>query len=176
MAKGPGLGLALAAGAALLLMTRKKDEPSVGDGPADGGDSDADVGGGPVGGGGSGSGSGGGTANPPNLSGNSQGYNTELWPDPKSVRQALANLGYTIQVNDEPVGSEQTKNPGALAFQRDYNKAVEDGMEMQYGSQAGKALLGKLEEDGWAGPNMLNALEAAYMKMPNSVWKARFGL
>ena len=155
MAKGPGPALFLAAAAAFLLMGRKKDEPAVvGDGTATGSansDSDEDVGGGPVGGG---SGGGGGSSQsgnpPPNVSGDSAGYSTTLYPGPLPVRVGLISIGYDVGLNDQPVGSEDVSNPHAAAFQAHYNQASSTGF---HGAQ------GELEMDGWMGPNSLNALE-----------------
>jgi len=167
----------LLAGAAALFLLKGKGKPATGTGSGNGTDSDADVGGGAAdgsGGGGSGSGSGG-YVSPPNISGDPEGYNTELYGDPHPVRMGLAYLGYDIALNTEPVGSQSSPNAAALQFQKDYNKGAGDGLQMTQGPLSGQPITGHLKEDGWPGDDTLNALELAVGGFHTGSWRVIFG-
>lgn len=87
-------------------------------------------------------------APPPNVSGDSAGYNTELFPDPKSVRKALRFLGYPVNENlTTPPPASQVKR-----FQGHYNQS---SIMEQYDA------VGYLDEDGVPGKFTLRGLEIA---------------
>jgi hypothetical protein len=104
---------------------------------------------------------------PPNLSGNANGYNTAMFPDPKAVRAAMIVIGYPVEPNSAPL---EPKDPRVEQFQRDWNKAVaaykaSDPAYWDWVSD--KPLLtqltGTLTADGVAGAATLRALEIAMM-------------
>ncbi len=81
----------------------------------------------------------------PNPSGNPAGYNTSLYPNSEAVRVVFDSLGYKMQwVNQPPPAG------AVLAFQKDYNEAVELGL---------LGATGSLDEDAVPGKNTLNAAE-----------------
>jgi len=87
-------------------------------------------------------------APPPNVSGDPAGYNTELFPDPKSVRNALRFLGYPVNENlTTPPPASQVKR-----FQGHYNQS---SIMEQYDA------VGYLAEDGVPGKLTLRGLEIA---------------
>lgn len=102
--------------------------------------------------GGSSGGTGKAYGNPPNNSGDSAGYNTDMFKGPAGVRQWFVNLGYSLPINTNPV----IKQASVKSFQRDYNK-----YSNKVAAQ-GDHSLGRLSVDGTAGKNTLNAVEIAH--------------
>ena len=107
---------------------------------------------------------------PPNPYGQ-VGYNTELFPDPKSVRKTLNYLGYEMFVFDKPPPKSLVQK-----FQRHYNMAT----ERKY-----KDAKGILVDDGIPGKKTLRALERAAFGtngptpddiIRGSSWKTEFDL
>lgn len=150
MAKSPGPAIAMAAAAALFLLSRggsddsddtpeKEWEPPA---PEDDGTTTTETGTEKPKTGGTGGGT---SSNPPNLSGDSAGYNTIMFPNARAVREVLSWLGYSITVNDKSV----VQNSAAKEFQRDYNIAAENGI---FSAQ------GKVLADGTMGKYSLRAL------------------
>ncbi|NVB37236.1 hypothetical protein G6O69_37965 [Pseudenhygromyxa sp. WMMC2535] len=62
--------------------------------------------------------------NPPNMSGDAEGYNTSLFPSPAAVRLALKSLGYDVEFEAAPlVGYEETHGE-VQRFQTDWNRVI----------------------------------------------------
>jgi hypothetical protein len=108
---------------------------------------------------------------PPNVSRDPAGYNTEMYPDPKSVRRGLDFLGY-----DMPIVNVPPPDDAVGAFQEDWNEAVASGF-------AGAT--GKLSVDRVPGKYTLRALEIATSGTDGAsildlyrgpAWSNRFGL
>lgn len=101
--------------------------------------------------------------NPPNMSGDAEGYNTQRWPDTATVCKGFGALGYDVRWKD-PQGEIQLScdehgkvvtfdKSVVMEFQRDYNKVSKiPGWE---------GAKGTLTLDGIAGANSLNAMEHA---------------
>ena len=150
MAKSPGPAIAMAAAAALFLLSRggsddsdetpeKEWEPPA---PEDDGTTTTETGTEKPKTGGTGGGT---SSNPPNMSGDSDGYNTIMFSGPRAVREMLKWLGYNITISDKSV----VQNSAAKEFQRDYNIAAEEGIF---------AAQGKILADGTMGKYSLRAL------------------
>jgi hypothetical protein len=111
---------------------------------------------------------------PPNVSGDPAGYNSGLWSDPRPVRQALAVLGYSIELGlTNPIPSGV-----ATKFQRDWNtvaNAIWSGLIARPGGPGPwpAALRGVLDPDGSAGKATHNAIEIAYRNQGQNslVWQ-----
>ncbi len=110
--------------------------------------------------------------NPPNTSGDEEGYNIEVFPDPAAVRQAMVTLGYDIEVNQEPLEN----NAAVVEFQRDWNRVVQgiDDGEVNLPVNVPQPTLleqlrGRLDVDGTAGGNTLNALEIAVANLEHNL-------
>lgn len=109
---------------------------------------------------------------PPNISGDPEGYDTNMFRGAQMVRQWFVNMRYSIgnQFLQEPL----IKNRGVKKFQRDYNKvsvAVRQGRIKGLKGIDPDFPMGELRIDGTAGPNTLNALEIAF-RMADAMGKA----
>lgn len=125
------------------------------------------------------------TGNPPNLSGNTAGYDTTMFPDPRSVRAWLREFGYDVADNND--GLKGLK--AVSKFQANWNAAVKaigelrpDEIATMLGGvsfDVGKldAIRGLLTVDDVPGPNTLNAMTvlSANKKYNNINWKATAG-
>lgn len=89
---------------------------------------------------------------PPNTSGDPVGYNTELYPDAKSVRKGLVFLGELPPANLETPPEPDELRARVKSFQDHYNEASLLGLWQTQGS---------LIEDGIPGKMTLRALEIA---------------
>ena len=102
---------------------------------------------------------------PPNLSGDSEGWNTEWFKNVAHVRRQFINQGYA---NDEFSSKPVIGLQFARNFQRDYNvvsrHAAAMGLIPYKFMGLGKTLsnMGTVDQDGTAGKNTLNALEIAH--------------
>ena len=109
---------------------------------------------------------------PPNISGDAAGYDTDLFPSMSAVRQWLNNIGYSVEAVG-PNAEKLLKSNGEVKdFQRDYNLVANEGafLNEKYGMTlefiAGADRYGTLTADGtistaWPptkGKNTLNAL------------------
>jgi hypothetical protein len=160
--------------------------PAGGDGsggttPSGGGDT-APSGGGGSSSGGSGSGgsssgsSSSSTSPPPNISGDSSGYNTTLFPSPTEVRVVMKTLGYDVAQGASPlVSSSNPTNAQVSQFQDAFNRvtaAIASGKLKGAGSlpfpldkkvpNQWSNLKGRLSTDGVPGKYTLRAMEIAY--------------
>lgn len=122
-------------------------------------------GGGGGGGGGSGSRA---SGNPPNSSGDPQGYNTTLYPSPSPVRLGLKLVGYPVPFSSETLNPNSQPNDEVSRFQREWNRVIKgiDAGRVKLPSSPSEPvwvarLRGSLDTDGIAGKNTLNALEIA---------------
>ncbi|MEE9386316.1 MAG: hypothetical protein V3V08_23125 [Nannocystaceae bacterium] len=84
----------------------------------------------------------------PNLSGDEDGYNTDLYPSAKEVRQGFMFLGYQVGGGDETLNG----HPLVKKFQEDWNEAAETGFQ---------DAIGEFLPDKVPGPGTLRALEIA---------------
>lgn len=129
--------------------------------------------------GGSGSGSGSSsssTSPPPNISGDSSGYNTKLFPSPTEVRVIMKTLGYDVAQGSAPlVSSSNPTNAHVSQFQDAFNRVT---AAVASGKIKGAGLLpfpldnkvpnqwsnlkGRLSVDGVPGKYTLRAMEIAY--------------
>jgi hypothetical protein len=110
--------------------------------------------------------------NPPNLSGDPAGYDTNMFPGAQAVRQWFVNMGYSIgnQFLQEPL----IENAGVKKFQRNYNKvsaAVAQGKIKGLLGIDRDFPMGTVDVDGTAGKNTLNALSIAF-RMSDAMQKA----
>ena len=117
---------------------------------------------------------------PPNITGDSAGYNTTLWPGPGPVRLAMLAQGYKMSATDDPIADEGKGHPQVRRLQGDWNKVIR-------GIDKGKVKLpktvdqpsllkhfrGVLVVDGLPGKNTLNGLEVLFTNyVKNAVfWK-----
>ena len=70
------------------------------------------------------------SGNPPNMSGNPEGYNTKLFPSPLAVRIAMKALGYSVEIEGEPLMGYAETHGEVQRFQNDWNtviKAIDRG-------------------------------------------------
>ncbi|MCA9686020.1 MAG: hypothetical protein KC457_27860 [Myxococcales bacterium] len=125
-----------------------------------------------------GSGSGGvASGNPPNMSGNPEGYNTKLFPSPLAVRIAMKALGYSVEIEGEPLVGFAETHGEVQHFQEDWNtviKAIDRGkVKLSKNVPEYKYLAmyrGLLTVDDVPGKYTLRAVEiAARNKLINSV-------
>jgi hypothetical protein len=107
--------------------------------------------------------------NPPNLSGDREGYNTKRYPHPGAVRMAMTLLGYKVEYNAETLVPNNQPNPEVLKFQQAWNKVIRglDSGKVKYPSPVDdpsklQPFRGLLDEDGIPGKNTINALEIAF--------------
>jgi hypothetical protein len=107
--------------------------------------------------------------NPPNLSGDREGYNTQRYPHPGSVRLAMTVLGYKVEYNAETLVPNNQPNAEVTKFQRDWNKVIRglDSGKVKFPSPVDDPsklppFRGLLDEDGIPGKNTLNAMEVAF--------------
>ena len=124
-------------------------------------------------------GTGGGVAsgNPPNMSGNPEGYNTKLFPSPLAVRIAMKALGYSVEIEGEPLVGYAETHGEVQRFQNDWNtviKAIDRGkVKLPKDVPEYKYLAmyrGLLTVDDVPGKYTLRAIEiAARNKLINSV-------
>lgn len=156
--------------------------PAGGDGsgetvPSGGGNTTPTI---PSGGGGDDSSTGGSssssTSPPPNISGDSSGYNTKLFPSPTEVRVIMKTLGYDVAQGSAPlVSSSNPTNAHVSQFQDAFNRVT---AAVASGKIKGAGLLpfpldnkvpnqwsnlkGRLSVDGVPGKYTLRAMEIAY--------------
>ena len=70
------------------------------------------------------------SGNPPNMTGNPEGYNTKLFPSPLAVRIAMKALGYSVEIEGEPLMGYAETHGEVQRFQNDWNtviKAIDRG-------------------------------------------------
>ncbi len=106
------------------------------------------------------------TGKPPNITGNSAGYNTELWGRPGPIRLALISQGYSVRANEQPLSPDDTPHAQITQLQSDWNKVIRgiDSGKVKLPKDASESKLlkhyrGLLVIDGIVGKNSLNALE-----------------
>ena len=106
------------------------------------------------------------TGRPPNISGDSAGYNTTLWPRPGPIRLAMITQGYKVEANEKPLAPDDTPNAQVSQLQIDWNKVIRglDSGKVKLPKgvsqpQLFKHFRGLLTVDGIPGKNTLNALE-----------------
>lgn len=92
------------------------------------------------------------SGNPPNVSGDSAGYNTGLYPTAKAVRKGLVFLGELGTGYVDVTPSPSVLKAAVKSFQGNYNSASIEGLW---------EVSGWLTEDGVPGINTLRALEIA---------------
>jgi len=116
---------------------------------------------------------------PYNVSGDSAGYNTEWFPNAVAVRTRFVAEGYPVEHMGPKMNDPLIKNAAVKQFQRDYNLVSEKlsqlGLRSYDHAISGKRVVisGKVNVDGTAGKNTLNALELAHKVSiyNNSSWK-----
>jgi hypothetical protein len=105
--------------------------------------------------------------NPPNISGDPQGYNTVLFPSPAPVRLTLKMLGYKVETSSATLVPDNKPNEEVRRFQIEWNKVIRglDSGKVKLPDDVTEPLLqhlrGVLDEDGIPGKNTLNAMEIA---------------
>lgn len=108
---------------------------------------------------------------PPNISGDSAGYNTELFSSHAAVRIAINKLGYSVPYNGGELSPSGQANPEVRRFQSDWNKVIKglDSGKVEFPSGAAASdgarlgyFRGLLGVDGITGRNTFNALEIAF--------------
>ena len=117
------------------------------------------------------------SGNPPNMSGNPEGYNTKLFPSPLAVRIAMKALGYSVEIEGEPLMGYAETHGEVQRFQNDWNtviKAIDRGkVKLPKDVPEYKYLAmyrGLLTVDDVPGKYTLRAIEiAARNKLINSV-------
>ncbi|NVB40336.1 hypothetical protein G6O69_21020 [Pseudenhygromyxa sp. WMMC2535] len=107
--------------------------------------------------------------NPPNLSGDAEGYNTTLFPAPWSVRLAMKGMGYNIELEVAPLVGEDETHGEVRRFQADWNRVIRaiDSGKIKLPSSVQNptvlaALRGLLTEDDVPGKYTLRAMEIIY--------------
>ncbi len=100
----------------------------------------------------------GGPARPPNTSGDPEGYNSDAFRGPLAVRTGLNVVGYNMALNTNPIPE---KDHRVGRFQLDYNKVSAAVAAGRLDENYAIIPTGKLQNDGIAGKNFLNALEIA---------------
>lgn len=98
------------------------------------------------------------SGNPPNISEDPEGYNSQRWPNTQTVCAGGGALGYVFfaDCNDPNLkANTQFSKTAVKQFQRDYNKIA---LVPGWGG-----IRGTLGVDGIVGANTLNAMEAAEM-------------
>ncbi|WP_106093318.1 hypothetical protein [Enhygromyxa salina] len=105
---------------------------------------------------------------PPNISGDPEGYNTQRYPHPGSVRLTMTGLGYKVEYNNETLVPNNTPHPEVTKFQNDWNRVIKglDSGKVKFPSGSDPSKLkpfrGLLDADGIPGKNTLNAMEIAF--------------
>jgi hypothetical protein len=144
--------------------------PIIIDDPQDGGGKSQDDAR-PIDGGGGGGGATRGRAvgTPPNVSGDSNGYNTQRYPHPGAVRLTMTALGYKVEYSAETLVPDGKSNPEVTRFQSEWNKVIHglDSGKVKFptpvdDSSKLAAFRGVLTADGIPGKNTLNAMEIAF--------------
>jgi hypothetical protein len=142
--------------------------PIIIDDPQDGGGGETQDNSRPIEGGGGGSSGARASGNPPNYTGDSNGYNTKLFPEPSAVRLALREIGYRVEYNNETLVPDNRPNAEVKRFQNEWNKVIRgiDSGKIKLPLTPSqpvmvKGLRGLLVADGIPGKNTLNALEIA---------------
>ena len=64
------------------------------------------------------------TGKPPNITGNPQGYNSELWSRPGPIRLAMISQGYSVRANEQPLSPDDTPHAHVTQLQADWNKVI----------------------------------------------------
>lgn len=100
--------------------------------------------------------------NPANLSGNSKGYNTKMFPNFSSVNAFLNKIGVSA-----PSGEKSPNGAVMKKFQRQYNAISHDIANGVLTAPVN--IRGTLQVDGKWGPNSANALEAAVVTHANQL-------
>lgn len=96
------------------------------------------------------------SGNPPNISGDPDGYNTERWPNTQAACMGGGALGYAFYPDCSAgnlTSNLQFTKAIVKKFQGDYNKIA---LHPGWGG-----IRGKLDVDGVVGVNTFNAMEAA---------------
>lgn len=106
---------------------------------------------------------------PPNVSGDSHGYNTQRYPHPGAVRLTMTTLGYKVEFSGETLVPDGEPNPEVKLFQNEWNKVIRglDSGKVKFASPVDDstklaAFRGLLDPDGIPGKNTLNAMEVAF--------------
>ena len=106
------------------------------------------------------------TGKPPNITGDSAGYNSELWARPGPIRLAMLSQGYKVRANEQPLSPDDTPHAQVTQLQSDWNKVIRgiDSGKVKLPKDASEPKLlkhyrGLLVIDGIVGKNSLNALE-----------------
>lgn len=106
--------------------------------------------------------------NPPNVSGDPQGYNTQRYPHPGAVRLTMTALGYKVAYSAETLVPNNQPHPEVRRFQREWNKVIRglDLGRVKFPEPVDdpsklKFFRGVLSDDGIPGKNTLNAMEIA---------------
>ena len=103
---------------------------------------------------------------PYNSSGDAAGYNTEWFPNAVAVRTRFVASGYGVEHMGPKMNDPLIKNAQVKQFQRDYNLVSEKLSQLALRTYDGEAtriaISGKVNVDGTAGKNTLNALELAH--------------
>lgn len=147
----------------------------------DGADGKDGSSGGGSGGGGSSKKGGRASGNPPNISGDPQGYNTTRFSSPAPVRLTMIFLGFKVEHNDQTLVPNNQPNPEVMRFQREWNRVIRgiDSGRVKFPADMDDPLLknlrGVLTEDGIPGKNTLNALEIASNTMVRHPLTLRWG-
>jgi hypothetical protein len=129
---------------------KKNDKKQTDDTPADGGQSNARTRA---------------IGKPPNVSGDPEGYNTQRYPHPGSVRLTMTALGYKVEYNAETLVPNNKPHPEVTRFQNDWNRVIRglDSGKVIFPSGVSdpsmfKPFRGLLDADGIPGKNTLNAM------------------
>lgn len=133
---------------------------------SDRGGKDTDGGGGNGGGGDRPSGGARAIGNPPNMSGDGLGYNSQMFPSPFAVRTAMKALGYNIEIGLAPLVGEAETHGEVRRFQQDWNRVIRaiDSRKIKLPSSPKnstylKHYRGLLDADDVPGKYTLRALE-----------------
>jgi len=101
-------------------------------------------------------------------------YSTARWPNPRSIRQAFADLGYLAQseVNNQPLndvgpdgilgGGDDLPSSTVSLFQGEFNAVARAGL-------VDPSTRWRVTVDGFVGPQTLNALELVLPAPGNAV-------
>ena len=94
----------------------------------------------------------------PNISNHPSGYNSVAFPGPLAIRTGLNVVGYNMALNHNPIPE---KDHRVGRFQLDYNKVSSAVAKGELDGDFAWKPTGKLQNDGIAGKNFVNALEIA---------------
>ena len=114
---------------------------------------------------------------PPNVSGDRQGYNTNLVQGPGPVRLAMIAIGYKVKATPTTLVPDGQPNGEVQRFQNDWNRVIRglDSGRVKFPPADDKSKLkqfrGVLIVDGIPGKNTLNALEIAFKNMTKNKMK-----